>query len=104
MVKFSEQMASQILSLKQFLRKELYQHYRVHRMSNKATQIISGLFTAFMNDIKLLPPEHQNTVHVYQEQFGDKGQARVVSDYVAGMTDRFAITEYGRIFNPGELT
>lgn len=104
MVKFSEQMASQILSLKQFLRKELYQHYRVHRMSNKARQIITGLFSAFMNDTKLLPPEHQQTVHEYLEQFGDKGQARVVSDYVAGMTDRFAIMEYGRIFNPGELT
>jgi dGTPase len=103
-VQFSEQMLAEILALKQFLRKELYQHFRVHRMSNKAKQIISGLFTAFMNDIKLLPPEHQETVHKYQEQFGDKGQARVVSDYVAGMTDRFAITEYGRIFNPGELT
>ena len=103
-VQFSEQMSAEILALKQFLRKELYQHYRVHRMSNKAKQIITGLFTAFMNDIKLLPPEHQTTVHEYQEQFGDKGQARVVSDYVAGMTDRFAITEYGRIFNPGELT
>jgi len=103
-VQFSEQMLSEILALKQFLRKELYQHYRVHRMSNKARQIISGLFTAFMNDTKLLPPEHQQTVQKYQEQFGDKGQARVVSDYVAGMTDRFAITEYGRIFNPGELT
>ncbi len=103
-VQFSEQMSVEILSLKQFLRKELYQHYRVHRMSNKAKKIISNLFDAFMNDIKLLPPEHQQTVHHYQEQFGEKGQARVVSDYVAGMTDRFAITEYGRIFNPSELT
>ncbi|VAW94911.1 dNTP triphosphohydrolase, broad substrate specificity [hydrothermal vent metagenome] len=103
-VQFSKQMSSEILSLKQFLRKELYQHYRVHRMSNKSKKIISNLFEAFMTDIKLLPPEHQQTVHVYQEQFGEKGQARVVSDYIAGMTDRFAITEYGRIFNPSELT
>ncbi len=103
-VLFSSKMASEILILKQFLRKELYQHYRVHRMTNKAKQIISGLFSAFMNDTKILPPEHQKTARQYQEQFGDKGQARVVSDYVAGMTDRFAITEYGRIFNPSELT
>ncbi len=103
-VLFSSKMASEILSLKQFLRKELYQHYRVHRMTNKAKQIITGLFSAFMDDVKILPPEHQKIAHQYQEQYGDKGQARVVSDYVAGMTDRFAITEYGRIFNPSELT
>ncbi len=103
-VLFSSKMASEILSLKQFLRKELYQHYRVHRMTNKAKQIITGLFSAFMDDIKILPPEHQKNARQYQEQYGDKGQARVVSDYVAGMTDRFAITEYGRIFNPSELT
>jgi dGTPase len=104
MVQFSEQMSAEILGLKQFLRKELYQHYRVFRMSNKAKQIITNLFSAFMNEIKLLPPKYQQKIHQSQEQFGDKGQARVVSDYVAGMTDRFAISEYGRIFNPGELT
>ena len=87
---FSADMAAKNLALKQFLRKNLYQHYKVNRMSAKAMCIIRELFDAFNNDIGLMPPEHQ------QHAAADK--ARAVADYIAGMTDRFAIREHRRLF------
>ncbi len=104
LIGFSEKMKSQSLELKRFLRKNLYQHYRVHRMTRKADRIIQDLFDGFMNDIKLLPPEHQQNVKEHEANSGDTGKARAVSDYIAGMTDRYAIMEHKRIFDPSELT
>ncbi|MDH5179962.1 MAG: deoxyguanosinetriphosphate triphosphohydrolase [Gammaproteobacteria bacterium] len=101
---FSEAMRDMNHELKQFLRHNLYRHYRVHRMTSKASRILSALFDAFLNDIGLLPHDHQTFARQYAEQHGDSGRARAVADYIAGMTDRFAITEYERIFNPAELT
>ncbi len=104
MVGFSAPVREMSLELKQFLRNHLYRHYRVHRMTNKASRIINALFDAFINDIGLLPPDHQETSRDYELEQGDSGRARAVADYIAGMTDRFAITEYERVFNPVELT
>ncbi len=104
LINFSEDMQAANLQLKQFLRKELYQHYRVHRMSVKAARIIHSLFTAFMDDPLLLKPEHQQTIRNAERETGEHGRARTVADYVAGMTDRYAISEYRRIFDPEELT
>ena len=87
---FSEGMASKNLELKQFLRKNLYQHYKVNRMSAKAERIIRELFTVFLTDISLMPPEFQ--LHAKADE------ARAVADYIAGMTDRFAIREHRRLF------
>ncbi len=104
MVRFSEPMREMSLELKQFLRQYLYHHYRVHRMTNKASRIIHALFNAFITDIGLLPYEYQETSRDYESKQGRSGRARAVADYIAGMTDRFAITEYERVFNPVELT
>lgn len=101
---FSEDMKAMNLELKQFLRTNLYRHYRVHRMSAKAKIIIRSLFEAFLNDPLLMPPEQQLNVRKLESIDGDKGRARCIADYVAGMTDRFAIREYERIFNATELT
>ncbi len=101
---FSSEMNDKKLELKQFLRKNLYQHYRVHRMSKKASVVIESLFTAFMEDQKVLPTEAINHCHTLKEKHGDKGVARGISDYIAGMTDRYAIVEYERIFNPRQLS
>jgi dGTPase len=90
LVSFSNDMAAKNLALKQFLRKNLYQHYKVQRMSTKAERIIRELFTAFNTDIGLMPPEHQ--------QHATLDKARAVADYIAGMTDRFAIREHRRLF------
>jgi len=104
LIAFSEQMRELNLELKRFLRGELYRHYRVHRMSAKAGRIIGTLFDAFMNDVRLLPPEHQTKAKSGERSQGESGRARAVADYIAGMTDRFAIAEHARIFNPSELT
>jgi dGTPase len=98
-VQFSTDMALKNRELKTFLNKNLYQHYKVHRMSQKAKKIILDLYTSFYNDIKLMPDEYQEYATTAQQQKGDKGQARIVADYIAGMTDRYAIAEHERIFN-----
>ena len=104
LVSFSPAMHAQNLELKQFLRKNLYQHYRVRRMTSKAARVINGLFEAFINDPHLLPPESLRNVQTLTQRKGDMGRARAVADYIAGMTDRFAIKEYDRLFNPFQVT
>jgi dGTPase len=104
LISFSEEMSALNLELKQFLRANLYQHYRVHRMSRKAYDIITALFDAFMNDTKILPAENREQCSMMQSEWGDEGIARGVADYIAGMTDRYAIVEYERIFNPRQLS
>jgi dGTPase len=100
LVAFSQAMREQNLELKRFLRHNLYRHYRVHRMTAKASRTITALFDAFVDDPRLLPDEAQEKVRQLEEQQGDTGRARAVADYIAGMTDRFAIAEYERTFNP----
>ena len=95
LIGFSPAMHQQQAELKRFLRTQLYQHYLVNRMSAKARRTVRELFTAFMQDINLLPDEFQNRARADQEQ---KHQARAVADYIAGMTDRYAIREYRRLF------
>lgn len=104
LVCFSQSMQEQNLELKQFLRNNLYSHYRVYRMTNKAKNIIHSLFNAFFDDPKLLPHEHAQKVKAMEHSEGPNGKARSVADYVAGMTDRFAITEYKRLSDPTQLT
>jgi dGTPase len=94
LIGFSKEIADQNQKLKQFLRKNLYHHYKVNRMSAKAARIVRELFTAFFENTGLLPDEFQ----VYAEL--DK--ARAVADYIAGMTDRFAIREYRKLFTVEE--
>jgi len=95
LVDFSEEVKQKNIQLKQFLRKNLYQHYKVNRMSVKAKRVITELFNTFMEDPSVLPNE-------YQEQ-GEQAQARAVADYIAGMTDRYAIREYRRLFAIEEI-
>ncbi|HNV87641.1 MAG TPA: deoxyguanosinetriphosphate triphosphohydrolase [Methylotenera sp.] len=90
LVSFSDDMEAKNRALKQFLRKNLYQHYKVNRMSAKAERIIRELFTVFLGDISLMPHEFQ--------QHAKEDKARAVADYIAGMTDRFAIREHRRLF------
>ena len=101
---FSDNMDDQKLELKQFLRKELYQHYRVHRMTKKAADVIEALFSAFIDDLKILPTDALNHCNRLKDKHGDTGIARGIADYIAGMTDRYAIVEYERIFNPRQLS
>lgn len=104
LISFSEDMLEMHLELKRFLRENLYRHYRVHRMSHKAGNVISELFQSMLNDLRLMPPEYRDKAMQEEEKIGESGRARIVSDYIAGMTDRYAIKEYKRIFDPTELT
>lgn len=99
---------SQHKALKVFLRQSLYRHYRVHRMSLKTAKIVQSLFEVFMNDIRVLPKEVQSRAKsaekASQATEKEQHQARIIADYIAGMTDRFAISEYEKLFNPLTLT
>ena len=90
LVAFSERIGREQQDLKQFLRTNLYQHYRVARMSAKAGRIVTDLFRAFLADPRLLPPEFQARA--------DQDTPRAIADYVAGMTDRYAFLEHHRLF------
>ena len=90
LVAFSEGMRELNRELKSFLRTQLYRHYRVMRMSAKSQRVISDLFTAFTDDPRLLPPQFNPQV--------ESLRVRAVADYIAGMTDRYAIREHRRIF------
>ncbi len=79
--------------LKDFLYNHLYRHHRVVRMAVKAERLISDLFHAYQGEPEMLPR------HV-QEAIEDRGQERTICDYIAGMTDRFAIEEYQKLFEP----
>ena len=93
---YSEATAAESRELKAYLFENLYNHYRVRRSSRKAQQVIRDLFECFIDDPRLLPPRHQQAIQRY-------GEARAVADYIAGMTDRFAIDEHERLFNPRKL-
>ncbi len=101
---FGDRIAAEHLELKQFLRKHLYRHYRVLRMTTKARKVVQSLFESFFANPELMPPEHHIHAQRLQHADGDSGRARAVADYIAGMTDRFAILEYARLFDPGERT
>jgi dGTPase len=102
LIAHSAPVKKKIQELKQFLRHHLYAHYRVRRMSLKANRVVHMLFNAFKEDIALLPPQYQEKLQGGED--GEAAKARIIADYIAGMTDRYAIQEYARLFEPAELT
>jgi len=102
LIQMSEAVRAEHLELKRFLRENLYLHYRVQRMTRKARTVVTDLFRVFMEDPQLLPDEHRDATQRLAAAQGEAGRARAVADYVAGMTDRFAISEHERIFVPAE--
>ncbi|WP_317203198.1 deoxyguanosinetriphosphate triphosphohydrolase [Janthinobacterium sp.] len=97
LIRFSGPMRAEATELKRFLYANLYRHYQVNRMRVKASRIVRELFEAFMAEPVLLPPD-------YLVPSADPGkQARKIADYIAGMTDRYAIREHRRLFSIDEL-
>jgi dGTPase len=90
---YSEELHQRNRQLKDFLYNKLYRHYRVVRMAVKAERIISDLFRAYVSEPEILPG------HV-QENIEERGLQRTACDYIAGMTDRFAVEEYQKLFDP----
>jgi dGTPase len=97
LIAFSENMKKEAQELKRFLRTNLYHHYQVNRMTSKARRIVTDLFDIFIAGPELLPLDYQIA--------GDDrtAQARKVADYIAGMTDRYAMREYRRLFAVDEI-
>jgi dGTPase len=100
----SEEVRAEHLELKSFLQERVYRHHRVLRMTSKARRVLTELFEAFFKDVNLMPPEHRDAAQRGEREQGPRGRARSVADYVAGMTDRYAILEHERLFDPAETT
>jgi dGTPase len=93
LVAYSPEMAARVRELKEFLLANLYRHYRVVRMGDKAGRIVRDLFQTYTAEPLQLPPR-------YQRRIEKDGLHRVVCDYIAGMTDRFALDEHRKLFDP----
>ncbi|MGE3890285.1 MAG: deoxyguanosinetriphosphate triphosphohydrolase [Steroidobacteraceae bacterium] len=102
LIQLSADTAQQHLELKRFLRERVYRHYRVLRMTNKAQQVVKSLFDAFMQAPELMPPEYQYAAKSIPAETNAASRARAVADYIAGMTDRYAVLEHERMFDPGK--
>ncbi|MDQ2148818.1 deoxyguanosinetriphosphate triphosphohydrolase [Alcaligenaceae bacterium C4P045] len=95
LIGFSEALRAEANALKRFLFENLYRHYRVLRMTTKAQRIVRELFVAFHADARLLPPDYRRDDPI--------AQARAIADYIAGMTDRYAIGEHKRMFEMSQV-
>ncbi len=91
LIAFSDEVRERSSALKRFLFDNLYRHYQVVRMTSKAARIVAELFAAFDADPRLLPTEHRRKAD-------ERDRHRVIADYIAGMTDRYAIKEHRRLF------
>ncbi|MFA5145835.1 MAG: deoxyguanosinetriphosphate triphosphohydrolase [Candidatus Omnitrophota bacterium] len=94
-VTFSKTMQGLRAPMREFLMENLYQHYRVVRMANKAYRFIADLFNVYLDKVEQLPPTTQGRLKKEEKH-------RVVCDYIAGMTDRYALDEYKKFFEPYE--
>jgi len=94
-VVFSPKLLEARQPLRDFLKERMYNHYRVARMSNKAKRFIKELFEVYVEKPQQLPPVHQRLIP-------ERGKERVVCDYIAGMTDRYALDEHKKLFDPYE--
>ena len=94
LIAFSSSLRAEADELKRFLHDNLYRHYRVMRMTTKAKRIVRELFAAFYDEPRLLPVDHQARAA--------QDKARAIADYVAGMTDRYAIREHRRLYSVGD--
>ncbi len=103
LMQYSPALRAQKNELKRFLRHNLYFHPSVYRSTWRAQQIIEALFQAFMQDTHLLPAEHRQFALRYSETAGESGQARAIADYIAGMTDRYAMKQYSELFDFSRL-
>ncbi|MDD3803786.1 MAG: deoxyguanosinetriphosphate triphosphohydrolase [bacterium] len=95
LIDYSPEMKKKNIELKKHLYENLYKNYKVLKMQHKAERYIEKLFRAYEEDIRQLPPK-------FFDEVKSQGEKRVIADYIAGMTDRYAQDEYGRLFLPYE--
>ena len=103
MICFSANMAADLETLRRYLFENMWRHYKVNRMTSKAKRVVTDLFTLFMSEPNTLPSDWQ----VYEEQalrdMTKTDRARIIADYIASMTDRYAIIEHERLFDLGPI-
>lgn len=99
LIQYSSSMWVAKNELKRFLRENLYFHPTVYRMSWRAQRVVRELFNAYLHDTRLLPPKYQAFAKQYEQQDGSAGRARAIADYIAGMTDRYALKQYADLFD-----
>lgn len=104
LVRMSDAIHADHLALKKFLNERVYRHYRVLRMTAKAQRVLKELFESFFSDPQLLPDDYGRVAQAAEAADGKVGRARAVADYLAGMTDRYAVLEHSRLFDPNERT
>ncbi|MCC7461659.1 MAG: deoxyguanosinetriphosphate triphosphohydrolase [Gammaproteobacteria bacterium] len=102
LIGLGDEVCADHLELKSFLREHVYRNHRVLRMTSKARRVLTGLFQAFSSDMRLMPPEYFEAATLAATRDGARGSARVIADYIAGMTDRYAILEHRRLFDPAD--
>ncbi|QDL93379.1 deoxyguanosinetriphosphate triphosphohydrolase [Paroceanicella profunda] len=98
-VRFSRPLWEDLKIIRKFFFDNMYRHWQVRRMRRKASIVVKDLFTIFLEDTGMLPDEWRRAANFAGEGVG---RARVVSDYIAGMTDRFALQEHRKIMDPSE--
>lgn len=98
-VAFSDPMRDRVDEMRDFLFERMYRHYTVNRMWLKVERVITEMFNAFMTNHHLLPTEWQSHVAEAGGLTDDSARARVIADYIAGMTDRYALREHEKLFN-----
>jgi dGTPase len=97
---FSASLARELAMLKEFLFEKMYRHYRVNRMSSKARRVVKDLFTHYLAEPECLPTDWRTRA----QGLGATDRAILVADYIAGMTDRYALEEHRRLFDPYSTT
>lgn len=96
-VGFPQATGAAVQALRGFLFQRMYRHYEVNRETSRARRVVRDLFAQFLDEPNTLPPEWQEAALA-----GDRAvRARVIADYIAGMTDRYALLEHRRLFDPG---
>ena len=102
-IAFSDAMARDLEVIRSFLFQNMWRHYKVNRMTSKAKRVVTDLFNLFMSETNTLPHEWQAMGDAPIAELGDAARARIIADYIASMTDRYAIVEHERLFELGPI-
>ena len=100
---FSPEMAADLEALRVFLFENMWRHFKVNRMTSKAKRVVTDLFNLFMSETNTLPTEWQRVNGAVITAVSEMDKARNIADYIASMTDRYAILEHERLFDLGPI-
>lgn len=103
LVAFSASMTEDLKRLKEFLFRRMWRHYKVNRMTSRAKRMVTDLFNLFMSETNTLPHDWQFFEGTALEELSQEKRARIIADYIASMTDRYAILEHQRLFDLGPV-